>query len=145
MVSPSNTLMVLFIEDLNYSNILFLWQGGGWCSNVRTCVYWKTSQHGSLAYMEKEIAFTGILSDKAEYNPGFLPNLKISCVISAFFLLELSWPLCCLYGLADFYNWNRIKLHYCDGASFSGDSENQVCIRDECCNLKTSSPSQIAA
>ena len=90
MVSPSNTLMVLFIEDLNYSNILFLWQGGGWCSNVRTCVYWKTSQNGSLAHMEKEIAFTGILSDKAGYNPGFLPNLKISCVISAFFLLELS-------------------------------------------------------
>lgn len=29
---------------------------------------------------------------------------------------------------ADFYNWNRIKVRYCDGASFSGDSENQVCI-----------------
>nr|GMD77935.1 pectin acetylesterase 12-like [Ipomoea batatas] len=28
----------------------------------------------------------------------------------------------------DFYNWNRIKVRYCDGASFSGDSENQVCI-----------------
>lgn len=28
--------------------------------------------------------------------------------------------------LADFYNWNRVKLRYCDGASFSGDSQNEV-------------------
>ncbi|XP_030961580.1 pectin acetylesterase 12-like isoform X2 [Quercus lobata] len=70
-------------------------EGGGWCNNLRSCVYRKTSRHGSTAYMEKEIAFTGILSDKAGYNP-------------------------------DFYNWNRIKLRYCDGASFSGDSENKA-------------------
>lgn len=70
-------------------------EGGGWCNNIRTCLYRKKSRHGSSAYMEKEIAFTGILSNKAEYNP-------------------------------DFYNWNRIKLRYCDGASFSGDSENQA-------------------
>lgn len=25
----------------------------------------------------------------------------------------------------DFYNWNRVKLRYCDGASFAGDSEFQ--------------------
>ncbi|KAL5580435.1 hypothetical protein UlMin_015203 [Ulmus minor] len=25
----------------------------------------------------------------------------------------------------DFYNWNRIKLRYCDGASFTGDSEHK--------------------
>lgn len=24
---------------------------------------------------------------------------------------------------ADFYNWNRVKLRYCDGASFTGDAE----------------------
>lgn len=29
---------------------------------------------------------------------------------------------------ADFFNWNRVKLRYCDGASFSGDGQNQVCI-----------------
>lgn len=22
----------------------------------------------------------------------------------------------------DFYNWNRVKLRYCDGASFAGDA-----------------------
>lgn len=26
-----------------------------------------------------------------------------------------------LFG-ADFYNWNRVKLRYCDGASFAGDA-----------------------
>lgn len=31
--------------------------------------------------------------------------------------------------IADFYNWNKVKIRYCDGASFSGDVENelQVC------------------
>ncbi|CAN0885125.1 Pectin acetylesterase 6 [Linum grandiflorum] len=28
----------------------------------------------------------------------------------------------------DFYNWNRIKLRYCDGASFTGDSQNEVLL-----------------
>ena len=27
---------------------------------------------------------------------------------------------------ADFFNWNRVKLRYCDGASFSGDGQNQA-------------------
>ncbi|CAI9770189.1 unnamed protein product [Fraxinus pennsylvanica] len=26
----------------------------------------------------------------------------------------------------DFFNWNRVKIRYCDGASFSGDSENKA-------------------
>jgi hypothetical protein len=25
--------------------------------------------------------------------------------------------------IADFYNWNRIKVRYCDGSSFTGDVE----------------------
>ncbi|CAL2268818.1 unnamed protein product [Prunus armeniaca] len=45
--------------------------------------------------MEKNIAFTGILSNKAEENP-------------------------------DFFNWNRVKLRYCDGASFTGDGEDKA-------------------
>ncbi|WJX46543.1 Pectin acetylesterase 10 [Trifolium repens] len=27
---------------------------------------------------------------------------------------------------ADFFNWNRVKLRYCNGASFSGDSANKA-------------------
>ncbi|XP_028770962.1 pectin acetylesterase 2 [Neltuma alba] len=70
-------------------------EGGGWCNNIRTCVYRKTTRRGSSNYMEKQIPFTGILSNKAEENP-------------------------------DFFNWNRVKLRYCDGASFSGDSQNEA-------------------
>ncbi|MED6185998.1 Pectin acetylesterase 12 [Stylosanthes scabra] len=67
-------------------------EGGGWCNTVRNCVYRKNTRRGSSKYMESQIQFTGILSNKAEENP-------------------------------DFFNWNRVKLRYCDGASFSGDSE----------------------
>ncbi|CAI0552056.1 unnamed protein product [Linum tenue] len=70
-------------------------QGGGWCNSIRTCVYRKTTRRGSSRYMEKQLAFTGILSNRAEENP-------------------------------DFYNWNRVKVRYCDGASFLGDSENKA-------------------
>ncbi|KAF5725788.1 pectinacetylesterase family protein [Tripterygium wilfordii] len=34
-------------------------------------------------------------------------------------MLELSHKA--LFGSADFYNWNRIKIRYCDGSSFTGD------------------------
>ncbi|KAG9460007.1 hypothetical protein H6P81_004515 [Aristolochia fimbriata] len=70
-------------------------EGGGWCNNLRTCVYRKKSRRGSSIYMEKNIPFTGILSNKAEENP-------------------------------DFFNWNRVKVRYCDGASFSGEGVNQA-------------------
>ena len=45
-------------------------KGGGWCDNIRNCVYRKKSRRGSSNYMEKQIQFTGILSDKAQQNPG---------------------------------------------------------------------------
>ncbi|KAF8394767.1 hypothetical protein HHK36_020982 [Tetracentron sinense] len=70
-------------------------EGGGWCNTIRNCVYRKTTRRGSSTYMEKQIPFTGILSNKAEENP-------------------------------DFFNWNRVKLRYCDGASFTGDSQDEA-------------------
>ncbi|KAK1418322.1 hypothetical protein QVD17_27465 [Tagetes erecta] len=70
-------------------------EGGGWCNSIRTCVYRKKTRRGSSNYFEKQLAFTGILSNKAQENP-------------------------------DFFNWNRVKIRYCDGASFTGDSEDKV-------------------
>ncbi|KAM6541344.1 hypothetical protein CsatB_005791 [Cannabis sativa] len=70
-------------------------EGGGWCNTIRSCVYRKTTRRGSSKFMEKQLPFTGILSNKPEENP-------------------------------DFFNWNRVKLRYCDGASFSGDSKNEA-------------------
>ncbi|KAH0924557.1 hypothetical protein HID58_016813 [Brassica napus] len=69
-------------------------EGGGWCNTRRSCIFRKTTRRGSSNHMEKVLAFTGILSNKANENP-------------------------------DFFNWNRVKLRYCDGASFTGDSEDQ--------------------
>lgn len=65
-------------------------EGGGWCNNRRTCVFRKTTEHGSSDHMDKTIPFEGILSNKANENP-------------------------------DFHNWNRVKVRYCDGGSFSGE------------------------
>ncbi|KAM7478563.1 hypothetical protein LguiA_026776 [Lonicera macranthoides] len=70
-------------------------EGGGWCNSIRSCVYRKKTRRGSSYYMEKQIPFSGILSNRAEENP-------------------------------DFFNWNRVKVRYCDGASFAGDSENKA-------------------
>ncbi|KAI4331000.1 hypothetical protein MLD38_029233 [Melastoma candidum] len=78
-------------------------EGGGWCHTVDSCVFRKTTRRGSSNFMEKELPFTGILSDKPEENP-------------------------------DFFNWNRVKLRYCDGASFSGsgqDAEAQLQFRGQ--------------
>nr|CAB3463661.1 unnamed protein product [Digitaria exilis] len=69
-------------------------EGGGWCRNLKSCASRQGSILGSSRYMERQIEFTGILSDDKSQNP-------------------------------DFYNWNKVKIRYCDGASFSGD------VRDE--------------
>nr|XP_017257125.1 PREDICTED: pectin acetylesterase 8-like isoform X3 [Daucus carota subsp. sativus]XP_017257197.1 PREDICTED: pectin acetylesterase 8-like isoform X3 [Daucus carota subsp. sativus] len=65
-------------------------EGGGWCNNVTTCLARKNTRLGSSKAMPKLLAFSGILNNRASFNP-------------------------------DFYNWNRIKVRYCDGASFTGD------------------------
>jgi hypothetical protein len=51
-----------------------LMQGGGWCNTIKNCVYRKTTRRGSSKLFEKQLPFTGILSDKAEENPGFFPT-----------------------------------------------------------------------
>ncbi|XP_073034464.1 pectin acetylesterase 12-like isoform X1 [Primulina eburnea] len=70
-------------------------EGGGWCNSIRSCVYRKKTHRGSSTYFERQLPFTGILSNRAEENP-------------------------------DFFNWNRVKIRYCDGGSFAGDAENKA-------------------
>ncbi|KAJ6816697.1 pectin acetylesterase 10-like [Iris pallida] len=69
-------------------------EGGGWCNDIKTCIYRKKTRRGSSNYMEKQIPFTGLLSNKPDENP-------------------------------DFFSWNRVKVRYCDGASFSGEGYNE--------------------
>ncbi|KAA8521048.1 hypothetical protein F0562_011799 [Nyssa sinensis] len=74
------------------NNWLIHVEGGGWCNNVTTCLDRINTRLGSSKQMAKQFTFSGILSNKAKYNP-------------------------------DFYNWNRVKVRYCDGSSFTGDVE----------------------
>ncbi|KAL9690866.1 hypothetical protein QQ045_011278 [Rhodiola kirilowii] len=72
------------------NNWLLDFEGGGWCNNLTSCLARKNTRLGSSKQMVKQIAFSGILSNKKESNP-------------------------------DFYSWNRVKIRYCDGSSFTGD------------------------
>lgn len=74
------------------NNWLVHFEGGGWCNNVTTCLDRKNTRLGSSKQMVKQVAFSGMLSNKQKFNP-------------------------------DFYDWNKIKVRYCDGASFTGDVE----------------------
>ena len=40
---------------------------------------------------------------------------------------------------ADFYNWNRVKVRYCDGSSFTGDVEavESVCLGPVDCTINS--------
>lgn len=67
-------------------------EGGGWCNNVTNCLARRNTHLGSSNKMVKQLSFSGILSNKPQFNP-------------------------------DFYNWNKIKVRYCDGSSFTGDVE----------------------
>ncbi|KAL6531329.1 hypothetical protein OROHE_014398 [Orobanche hederae] len=71
-------------------------EGGGWCNDIKSCSERAQTRRGSTRYMSNTEVFSGILSNNASLNPGF------------------QW--------LDFYNWNRVKLRYCDGASFAGDA-----------------------
>ncbi|THU50476.1 hypothetical protein C4D60_Mb06t20630 [Musa balbisiana] len=61
-------------------------EGGGWCNNVATCRFSKNTMRGSSNYMEKQIQFFGISSNKPEENPG-----RINGFFS-FLCVDLSLP-----------------------------------------------------
>lgn len=48
----------------------FYFQGGGWCNNVTTCLSRKNTRLGSSKQMVENLAFSGILSNKPQFNPG---------------------------------------------------------------------------
>ncbi|KAG5589178.1 hypothetical protein H5410_039692 [Solanum commersonii] len=70
--------------------VIHKYMGGAWCNNATTCLERTKTRLGSSKLMLMTVSFSGILSNKPEFNP-------------------------------DFYNWNRIRIKYCDGSSFTGD------------------------
>ncbi|XP_075522627.1 pectin acetylesterase 8-like [Primulina tabacum] len=74
------------------NNWLIQIEGGAWCNNATTCLARKSTRLGSSTKMVKTLSFSGMLSNKPQFNP-------------------------------DFYDWNKVKVRYCDGSSFTGDIE----------------------
>ena len=52
-------------------------KGGGWCNNVTTCLDRTKTRLGSSKQMAEQVAFSGILHNEQQYNPGnnFIPSL----------------------------------------------------------------------
>ncbi|CAM0885592.1 unnamed protein product [Alopecurus aequalis] len=71
-------------------------EGGGWCNTVKDCSDRKMTKFGSSNFM-RSLRFAG------------------SGILGADEQLN---PY--------FYNWNRVYVRYCDGASFSGDGEGRA-------------------
>ncbi|KAL8504671.1 hypothetical protein ACS0TY_016016 [Phlomoides rotata] len=69
-------------------------EGGGWCNDIPSCSYRKTTKLGSSTFMENQLEFLGILSNDPLQNP-------------------------------DFFNWNKVKVRYCDGSSFTSHPDNE--------------------
>ena len=76
-----------------YTSLNTLLQGGGWCTTIRNCVSRKTTRLGSSKYMDKQVPFTGILSNKAEETPGFSLYLTHACVNYAKNIARRFWRL----------------------------------------------------
>uniref|UniRef100_A0A2N9GWS9 Pectin acetylesterase n=1 Tax=Fagus sylvatica TaxID=28930 RepID=A0A2N9GWS9_FAGSY len=53
-------------------------EGGGWCNNVTTCLSRTKTRLGSSKLMDKEIAFSGILSRYQKFNPESVLNFQTS-------------------------------------------------------------------
>ncbi|KAI3694715.1 hypothetical protein L1987_77684 [Smallanthus sonchifolius] len=68
-------------------------QGGGWCHTIENCVVRKTLSYG---FGSSEL----------------MPELNFTGLLSN---QQDQNP--------NFYNWNRVYMRYCDGASFTGDVE----------------------
>jgi len=62
----------------------------------------------------------------------FFCNLIVQSFSACFYKIKCAKTS--LKCRADFYNWNRVKLRYCDGGSFMGDSiyTNSVCLLFGC-------------
>nr|KYP74789.1 Protein notum isogeny [Cajanus cajan] len=109
-------------------NWLLQFEGGGWCNDLTSCLERAKTRRGSTRYMTKWEVFSGILSNNATLNPGnpvvhnvapqqrHVPPDSLSRILVSWLLLFF------LFSLGNFYNWNRVKLRYCDGASFTGDA-----------------------
>nr|GMD84725.1 pectin acetylesterase 8-like [Ipomoea batatas] len=60
------------------NNWLIQLEGGGWCNNVTTCLSRMNTRLGSSKQMAKQLAFSGLLGNKAQFNPENQSSLQRS-------------------------------------------------------------------
>ncbi|XP_055806969.1 pectin acetylesterase 8-like [Solanum dulcamara] len=53
-------------------------EGGGWCKNVTLCLLRKNTRLGSSAKMDNPVAFSGMMSNDAKFNPEFYNWNRVS-------------------------------------------------------------------
>lgn len=66
-IQNTNTLTPKEKKSVNMCGVF---QGGGWCNNVTTCLDRKNTRLGSSKQMTKVLSFSGMFSNKAKFNPG---------------------------------------------------------------------------
>ena len=102
------------------------------CYNT-SCYERAKKRLGSSTHMKGKYTFSAILSNKAKHNPGYmaLHNLYLIYFLSLLYRresvsLDPRWN----HPFPDFYNWNRVKVRYCDGSCYTGDVEaiDPVCL-----------------
>ncbi|KAH0916637.1 LOW QUALITY PROTEIN: hypothetical protein HID58_031083 [Brassica napus] len=64
------------------NNWIIQLQGGAWCDSIEDCQNRKRSSYGSSTLMEKQLNFTGLLSNKAAENPDFYNWNKYGIVMA---------------------------------------------------------------
>jgi hypothetical protein len=57
-------------------------EGGGWCNDVSSCVFRKGSRRGSSNHMERQLQFTGIMSNRPGENPGIVLKLHKNIAVN---------------------------------------------------------------
>ncbi|XLR64627.1 hypothetical protein S83_015299 [Arachis hypogaea] len=77
------------ITDSNCHSLVIL------IHRFRTCIYRKKTRRGSSAFMEKEIPFIGILSNKAEQNPELTISFPSRLVCGKMKVVKCSNPDSC--------------------------------------------------
>lgn len=79
---------------------------------------------GSSKLMNKDFGFSGILGGKQSSNPGsYFYHFVYDSMILFLMCFDAMRLNRIFIFFSDFYNWNRIKVRYCDGSSFTGDIE----------------------
>lgn len=112
-------------EIVSIEKILVVGPQNSWKIKYHSREYWATNLKKTLVSpftLRMHAFFLFTFSLFKLFPPGGCNLFIYKPVFFHFSACNLPWT--------DFFNWNRVKLRYCDGASFSGDAEDEVSVRN---------------